>query len=336
MSNTVWFHNTDHSPKASHHVHCVPHRSPNRFDRPVVLGAGPVGRAIVDVLVARGHQPIVVSRSGTELAGATARTADLSDPAAARAVLADATVVFTTAQPAYHRWVEEFPALQASIVDAALAADAPLMVVENLYGYGAPAGPMTEDTPMRPSSRKGTVRAEMWRALVAAADAEGLQMAVVRASDFIGAGVDGSAFGTRFFDPLRRGKPARTIGDVDALHSVTFIPDLAKALVRVAEDDGAWGRAWHAPCAPAVTQRELAELAASTVGRTATVTPTPLPVLRMVGLFVKPVREMVEMVHEFDRDFVVDSSAFTNHFGMEATPLPRALATVMGAAEVTT
>jgi nucleoside-diphosphate-sugar epimerase len=306
----------------------------HRFAKPVVLGAGPVGRAVVDVLTARKLRPIVVSRSGTEVAGATARRADLNDPVAATGALADATIVFSTAQPEYHRWVEEFPALQSSIVQAALAADTPLMVVENLYGYGPHDSALTEGTPMRPNTRKGTVRAGMWRALRAAAADHGLQMAVVRASDFIGSGVEGSAYGTRFFEPLRAGKPAQTVGHVEALHSVTFVPDLAESLVRVAEDDTAWGRAWHAPCAPAVTQRELAEMAASTIGRTGTIKSVPKPVLRAVGLFVKPVRETVEMLYEFDRDFVVDSSAFTRHFGLEPTPLPHALAAVMGVTEV--
>ena len=305
--------------------------SASRFDRPVVLGAGPVGQAIVDTLVGRGHRPIVVTRSGTAVAGATTHAADLTDRAAATAALADATIVFSTAQPAYHRWVEEFPALQASIVAATRAAGVPLMVVENLYGYGPHDGALTEDLPMRPTTRKGTVRAEMWHSLHDASARGELQMAVVRGSDFVGPGVEGSAFGTRFFDPLRRGKPAQTMGNVDALHSVTFVPDLAEALVRIAEDDTSWGRAWHAPCAPAVTQRRLAEIAAATIGRPGAIKSVPTWMLRGVGVFVKPVKEAIEMMYEFDTDFVVDSSAFTDHFAMEATPLDEALAAVMNA-----
>ena len=68
-----------------------------RFDRPVVLGAGPVGRAIVARLVARGHHPVVVTRSAAAVDDAEARRADLNDPAQAVAALADATIVFSTA-----------------------------------------------------------------------------------------------------------------------------------------------------------------------------------------------------------------------------------------------
>jgi nucleoside-diphosphate-sugar epimerase len=301
-----------------------------RFERPFVLGAGPVGRAVVAALIARGHTPTVVTRSGTDVAGAGTRSADLSNPRTALEALSDATIVFSTAQPAYHRWAEEFPPLQASIVDACLAAGAPLMVVENLYGYGPHDGPLDEDTPLRPTTRKGRVRAEMWASLEAAAVERGLEMAVVRASDFIGPGVEGSAYGERFFLPIAAGKAAETIGDPDALHSVTFVPDLAEALVRVAEDDTAWGRAWHAPSAPAVTQRELASMAAAVVGTDAKIRTVPIWLLRIIGRFVKPAAETVEMRYEFESDFVIDSSAFTRRFGMEATPLDDAVSAVMG------
>ncbi len=47
--------------------------------RHVVLGAGPVGRAIVTHLVDRGIAPTVVTRSGTSVPGAIARRADITD-----------------------------------------------------------------------------------------------------------------------------------------------------------------------------------------------------------------------------------------------------------------
>ena len=304
----------------------------SRFARPFVLGAGPVGRAITAALVERGHSPTVVTRSGAQVDGALVRVGDLNDPAEALAVLGDATIVFSAVQPEYHRWAEEFPMLQASIIRACGAARAPLMVVENLYGYGRPDGAFTEATPMRATTKKGKVRIALWNELEQASSDGTLQMAVVRASDFIGPSVDGSAFGDRFFGPLAKGKAAQTVGDADALHSVTFVPDVAEALVRVAEDDGSWGRAWHVPSAPAATQRRLAEIAAASVGQRGGIKAAPVWMLRLLGLFVAPVRETIEMLYEFEEDFVIDSSAFTDHFGMGATPLEEALAAVMAGA----
>lgn len=302
-----------------------------RFARPVILGAGPVGAAIASSLVARGYRPTVITRSGASLPGSEARSADMSDPEAARRALTDATMVFTTVQPEYHRWEQEFPALQSSIVAACSAAAVPLMVVENLYAYGdLPAGEaMRESSPMQPHSKKGKVRLAMWRELQAESDAGRLDMAVVRSSDFFGPGVEASVFGHRFFGPLVKGKPAQTVGAVDVLHSITYVPDIGEAIVKVAEDDTAWGRAWHVPSAPAVTQNEIAQIASASVGKSGKAKAAPKLILRLLGLFVPPIKETVEMLYQFESDFVVDSSDFTEHFGMEPTPLAESLARVM-------
>ena len=43
--------------------------------------------------------------------------------------------------------------------------------------------------------------------------------------------------------------------------------------------------------------------------------------LRLVGLFVPEVREMMEMRYQFEKPFVVDGSSFERTFGLRATPL---------------
>jgi nucleoside-diphosphate-sugar epimerase len=75
----------------------------------VVLGAGPVGRAVVGALAARGIEPAVVTRSGAAVTGAVSRPADLANPAQAAAAVAGADVVFQCASPAYHRWPAQSP-----------------------------------------------------------------------------------------------------------------------------------------------------------------------------------------------------------------------------------
>jgi nucleoside-diphosphate-sugar epimerase len=298
---------------------------------PVVLGAGPVGRGVTERLVSRGCDPTVLTRRGTAVTGGASRAVDVTDPDALAAAIAGADVVFQCAQPAYHRWVEEFPLFQRNVVDACERSGAVLVAVENLYGYGLPEAPFTEDTPMRPSTRKGVVRAQMWDDLAAAHAAGRVRAAAVRASDFFGPGVLLSSFGERFFGPLVAGKPAGVFGDPDALHSVTFVPDLAEALVRVAEQPAAWGRAWHAPTAPATTQRELVGLAARAASVDARMRIVRPWMLRLAGLFDPGAREMIEMLYEYDRDFAVDSSAYERAFGVAPTPLADSVATTVAA-----
>lgn len=296
---------------------------------PVVLGAGPVGKAVAARLVERGLTPVVITRSGSTVDGARPLAVDVTDPAALAAALHGADAVFHSAQPAYHRWAEEFPALQRSVLDAAARAGVGVVVaVENLYPYGRVTGgaAMTESTPFNPCSRKGEVRARL-AAELAATHAEGrVATAAVRASDFFGPGVAGSAYGERFVIPLVKGKSAEVLGDPDTRHSVTYVPDLAETLVRAAERPDAWGRAWHAPSAPAVTQRELVALVAAAAGTEPRLRALKPWMLRLVGRFNPGARETVEMLYEFEADFVLDSSAAERAFGLAPTLLATAVA----------
>jgi nucleoside-diphosphate-sugar epimerase len=301
---------------------------------PAVLGAGPVGRAVVERLVAVGADPLVVTRSGTGVPGATARRADVSTAEAAISALDGATVVFQCAQPAYHRWTTEFRPLQDAVLAGCEAAGAALVAVENVYGYGHPSGPLSESTPLVDDgapgvARKGLVRAEAWRDLQRAHEAGRVSTAAVRASDFFGPGVTESTFGARFFAPIVAGKRAQLFGPAHFRHSVTHVPDLAAALVAVAADPAHHGRAWHAPNAlldgDAPTVEQIVEIAATAAGTTARTTVVAPWMLRLAGVFDPGAREMVEMRYEFDRDFVVESTESESALALGPTPLDESI-----------
>jgi nucleoside-diphosphate-sugar epimerase len=303
----------------------------NTLSNPVIVGAGPVARGVASALAERGHIATAVSRSGTPVPHAVTAVGDVTDAQQARDLLAGASVVFQCAQPAYHRWPQEFPPLQTAVLDACAHVGAPLIATENLYGYGMVDGPIDPGLPLIATTRKGAVRAAMWEELHHAHESGRVRTAAVRASDFFGPGVDGSAFGNRFFDAIRRDRPAEVLGDPEALHSITYVADLGRALVAVAADERSWGRAWHAPTAPAVSQRRLVEITAEAAGTRPRIRNVPTWQLRLLGLFSKPIGEMIELRYEFEHDYVIDSSEFESHFHLSPTPLETSLAeTVAG------
>ncbi len=104
----------------------------------VIFGTGPVGLALVDQLVERGHQVRVVNRSGTAPVPAQVEqmAGDAVDPDFALDAASGAGVVYQVLNPPYHRWPEEFPPLQRGVMSAAQAAGARLVSFENLYMYG--------------------------------------------------------------------------------------------------------------------------------------------------------------------------------------------------------
>jgi nucleoside-diphosphate-sugar epimerase len=304
------------------------HESERRGDH-VIAGAGPVGRAIAAELVARGARPTVVTRSGAVVEGTDSVAADLADPFTAKEALAGAAVVYQCAQPAYHRWPEEFPALQSSILDGVSAAGAVLVAVENMYGYGPVDGPLHEGLPLAATTRKGRVRAAMWRQLEAAHRAGRVRATAARAADFYGPGVTDSMLGERFVPRVLAGKPVDLVGDPQRLHSVTYVPDIARAMVRLGAAPSAWGRAWHVPSAPATTSAELVALAASLAGTAARPRRMPTWKLRAAGVVVPAAREVVEILHEFESDFVVDHGDYADAFGDDPTPLADGLAATL-------
>ena len=295
------------------------------MSRHVVLGAGPVARAIVESLKKRNIDVDVVTRSGTEIAGARAITANVLDTENLAKVVAGAAAVYQASQPEYHRWPQEFPALQDSVVRAVRGTDAVLVAVENLYGYGPVAGPISEQHSLSATTRKGKTRAELWRSLEAEHRAGRLKATAGRASDFFGPHVSASAVGDRFFPPILNGKKAEILGSADTLHTYTFVADFGEALVRLALDERSLGRAWHVPNAPTVTTRAFLEAAASIAGVEPRLVVRSKAQVKLLGLFIAPVRETVEMMYEFEEDFVVDHSAYTATFGDQSTLMHDAL-----------
>ena len=294
----------------------------------VVFGTGPVGLAVMDELVRQGKSVRMVNRSGrAELAeGVELVGGDAADPTFTREVSAGASDVYFALNPPYDRWPELFPPLQAGVLEGAASAGAKLVAVENLYMYGPTGGrPLEEDLPYAANTRKGTVRAGMARKLMEA-DASGkVRVAIGRASDFFGPHVLTSAAGEQVFGRAVEGKSAQVAGDPDQPHTYTYAPDIGKGLVALGEREEALGRAWHLPSPETVTTRRFVEVIFEEAGEPARLQTAPKFVLRAMGLFNPPLRETIEMLYEFEEPFVVDHSDFQQAFGMQATPLRRAI-----------
>lgn len=298
-------------------------------DLHVILGTGPLARATALALLSRQLRVRLVNTSGRMLdlpKGATIVAADLLDLDAGAAALEGAKAVYFCAQPPYHLWVEKFLPLQAAAMAATRKVGARFIVAENLYGYGPANGPMREDMPLRPNTRKGEVRALMHQALMAEHAAGNLAVAVARASDFFGPHVDGSAVGSRAMLAVAAGKAVEVMGNPDILHAYTFVSDFGEAMAILGTHDRALGEVWHVPNAPAVTTRRFFELAFAVAGTgPARLRQFSRLEMRLIGLFVPPVRESIEMLYEFEQPFEVDHSKFAAAFGDHATPIQSAL-----------
>lgn len=298
------------------------------MDLHVVIGHGPAGAATARLLAEQGKTVRVVTRSpGLAGPGIERVALDASDAARLTEAVRGAVAIHQCAAPPYPRWAADWPPLAASVNAAAEASGAVLVMLGNLYGYGPVQGPMTESLPLAATGPKGRIRAGLWEQARALHEQGRIRAVEVRASDFFGPGVtDGGHLASRAVPNLLRGKPVVTLGDPDAPHSWTYLDDVAGALVAAAEEERAWGRAWHVPTAPPLSVREMADGLAAAAGA------APVPVRRLppavfgaLSVFSPMMRELREIRYQFDRPYVVDSTAFSDEFGMTATPVEEQL-----------
>jgi len=291
----------------------------------VIVGGGPVGSATATLLAERGETVRVVTRSGRgPVHPAIERVAtDAADADRLIELTAGATVLYNCANPAYHRWLTDWPPLASALLTAAEHSGAVLATASNLYGYGPVEGPITADTPLAATHPKLRIRADMWREALARHQAGRIRTTEVRGSDYLEAN---SILTFGLAKPLLAGRRAYLPAALDAPHSWTSITDVARTLVTVAGDERGPGRAWPVPSNPPMTVRELAARFAKVMGAPAPkVSRVPYAMLWAVGLFSPLARELRTTYYQFAHPFVLDSSVTERTFGLTPSDLDTAL-----------
>lgn len=294
----------------------------------VVLGAGQVGARLADLLLARGHRVRVVrqGRAGAPRPGLEWASGDITDRAFAEEATRGAAVVYDCMNPPYHRWPELLLPIACGALHGAAKAGAKLVALDCLYMYGRPTGPMREDTPLAPCSKKGELRVALANERLGAHRRGDVGVAIGRASDFFGADLPYSFWSSRFFERVLAGKPGECMGDPDMLHAYTYVPDVARALVTLGEREEAIGQVWHLPTSAAESTRALAARLGKELGVRAEVARVPRLVLRAVGVFSPFMREVAEMAYQWEVPFLVDDTRFRAAFGQGPTPIEEAVA----------
>ncbi|HEY5478407.1 MAG TPA: NAD-dependent epimerase/dehydratase family protein [Gaiellaceae bacterium] len=297
----------------------------------LIVGAGSVGSATALLLAEEDRRVSLVSRSGTgpDHPNIERIAADAADRAAMLRLSVGAEAIYNCANPAYHRWPTDWPPIASSLLQAARECKAVLVTLSNLYGYGPVDHPMREDDELAATSVKGRVRARMWEEAKAAHDSGQVRACEARASDFFGPGDTANHLG-RMIPRVLAGKTVRVIGSPDTPHSWTYVPDVARTLVTLARDERAWGRPWHVPTNPPLSQREVVAALADLAGLPAPeVRGIPNWTVRAIGVASPMLRELREVTYQLERPFVLDSSAVTETFGLEPTPMNEALASTL-------
>ena len=251
--------------------------------------------------------------------------ADLTDFYHVDEALRDTSIAYLTVGLPYSTkiWEHTWPKIMQNVVEACIQHGTRLVFFDNIYMYQPESmGHITEETPIQPSSKKGRVRAKIAKMVMDAVEHRSLKAVIARSADFYGPHIDQKSILTEsVFKNFKQGKKANWLCSVRYKHSFTYTVDAGKATALLGNTDDAYGQVWHLPTAPdPYTGKEWIEAIAKAMDVSPKYLVAGRGMVRLMGLFNPLMKELVEMLYQYDRDYVFDSSKFTNRFGMEPTP----------------
>lgn len=291
---------------------------------------GNIGRLLAQELISKGYKVRGVSRQLQEGHQWESKTADVLDAQSLKQAVAGSEVVYLLVGLEYKTavWKRDWVKLMQNTIDACVATDAKLIFVDNVYMYGYVEGEMTESTPIHPCSEKGKVRAAVAQLLIDAFDHHRLRGCIARAADFYGPDCSTSMLTQTIFLNMAKNKAAQLMGNMDAIHSYTYTPDIAKALVIMATDSRADNQVWHLPTAKnPLSSRQIVYKMAQLMGKSPKITHMGKFMMSILGLFIPILKELKEMMYQYDKNYVFNSDKFDSTFGFTPTSYEEGLMT---------
>lgn len=211
---------------------------------------------------------------------------------------------------------ELHPELMKKTLDGAIAAGVRnVILIGTVYPYGRVDGaPVTESQPRQPHTFKGRMRLEQEEILMDAHRAGRINATVLRLPDFYGPGVTSSLLHGAASAAINGGT-ADLIGPIDTPHEFVFVPDVGPVVARLAATPAAFGHIWHLAGAGVTTQEKMVAEMERQTGRKVKRRVVGKAMLRLLGLFMPMMRELVEMHYLQTEPVLMDDAALRKLIG---------------------
>ena len=291
-----------------------------------ILGSGgAIGTDLAKALTQFTHEIKLVSRNPKKVNERDILyPADFSDPAQVFKAIEGSEICYVTVGFDYSTkvWREKWPPFIKNVVDACIQNNTKLVFFDNVYALDAGhVKHITEESPINPISKKGEVRAIVDRIILEQIEKGKLEAIIARAPDFFGhIKAQNSMLMNLVYDNMVKGKSAKWFCNADVVHTMGYTPDLAKATALLGNTSDAYNQIWNLPVdMNSLTGREWVKLFSDEMKTSDKVQVLPLWSLNLLGVFVPILKEMAEMMYQFDRPYNFDSSKFMNRFQFSPT-----------------
>jgi nucleoside-diphosphate-sugar epimerase len=228
-------------------------------------------------------------------------------------------------------WREVWPEFIKNVIEGCKKNNAKLVFFDNVYMIDkGHIGNITEDAPVNPPSKKGEVRAEVFRLIRDAWQKGEIKALVARSADFYGPGSGNSVVQETILKNYLDGKKAIWLGPLKYKHSMTYTPDAARATAILGNTEPAYNQVWNMPTADdPPTGKGWAEAFAKELGVKPRIQSAPKFLVKVMGLFNPIMRELPEMMYQNDRDYIFNSSKFEKAFNFTPTPYEEGIKAVV-------
>jgi nucleoside-diphosphate-sugar epimerase len=292
-----------------------------------ILGSGgAIGIELAKALTKYTSQIRLVSRTPEKVNSTDElMSADLLNAPSVKKAVQGSSIVYVTVGFAYSLkvWKKNWPILIANVIEACKEYNCKLVFFDNVYMYDSNGlNPMTEETTINPPSRKGKIRAEISQMIMDEVKKGELQALIARSADFYGPTIqDTSMLTETVFKNLSMGKKANWMSSDKFKHSFTYTPDAGKATALLGNTENAFNQIWHLPTAiHPFNGKEWIEAIAKEMEVAPKYQVVSKFLVKIIGLFVPVMKEMVEMMYQYNRHYIFDSSKFEKHFDFKPTP----------------
>ncbi|MEI7660568.1 MAG: NAD-dependent epimerase/dehydratase family protein [Bacteroidota bacterium] len=218
-------------------------------------------------------------------------------------------------------WQALWPPMMQNVIDACIENDAKLVFFDNIYMIGGDGVKhITESSPFSPTSKKGDVRAALDKLILDKVEQGVLKAIIARSADFYGPLKAQSMLIEMVYKNLEQNKKANWLCSAKVKHSFTYTPDAGKATALLGNTPDAFNQVWNLPTdSHPLTGEEWIALFAKEMGKSPKYMVLPGFMVTVLGLFIPVMKEFPEMLYQYDRDYIFDSSKFENRFGIKAT-----------------